>query len=861
MNGATRDGEGRASSFLARPDACLQGGGEMGARMRTVDWSKTPLGPVSSWTPSLRAITRFLLVNRFPLLLWWGPDQVQLYNDACQPVLGDKHPRSMGQPARECWPEIWHIIGPPISTLLAGGPLVWRDDLCLQLKRHGFTEETHFSVACRPVPDERAPNGIGGVLVTVHELTGQVLAERRAAALRDLGVRASSARTEAEACAFAADALGHHSRDVPFALIYLLDDDGRTARITGAAGTETGAPVSPAVVRLGDGEDGASVWPLASTLATKSVQVVDDLGARFGAVPPGPWGDPPRRALVLPLNLGGHVVGVLVVGVSSRLNLDEAYRSFLHLASVQITSAIARARAIDEERRRAESAARESEHRYQALRGSEERFRTMADGSPVILWVTDAQGGNRFVNRTYREYFGVTIEEVEGDGWQPFFHPEDAAKYVGDFRAAVRNRTPFDGEARIRRKDGAWRWMATHGEPRFAPGGEFLGHVGITQDVTERKHLEQELREANRRKTDFLAILSHELRNPLTPLKNGVYLLDRVPPGSAEATRAKEVIHRQVDHLARLVDDLLDISRIDHGKITLHRYRFDARDVVRRACEDARPLFEERGIALRLELGAEPLWVDADPTRVAQIAGNLLGNAAKFTERSGAVNVILAERDGVCELRIRDSGIGIEPHLLDWIFEPFAQADRTRTYTTTGMGLGLALVKSLATMHGGTVRAVSEGAGRGAELLVTLPLAPAPEPREAPKPAAVPSLSVLIIEDDPDAGETLADMLRLEGHRTRLVLDGRAGVATFSRWRPDVLVCDIGLPDMSGYEVIQNVRAAANGGTAFAVALTGYAQPEDVERTRTSGFDAHLPKPLSMERLDAILAEAARRRR
>jgi PAS domain S-box-containing protein len=495
-----------------------------------------------------------------------------------------------------------------------------------------------------------------------------------------------------------------------------------------------------------------------------------------------------------------------------------------------------------------------------ALRESEERFRTMADGSPVILWVTDAQGGNQFVNRTYREYFGVELKDVERDAWQPYFHPEDAPAYVGGFLAAVKSHGMFDGEARVRRKDGAWRWVATHGEPRFAPGGDFLGHVGITQDVTERKHVEQELREANRRKSDFLAALSHELRNPLAPLKHAIYLLDRMPPGSPGSTRAKDIIGRQVDHLAKLVDDLLDISRIDHGKVTLRRIHLDARDVVRRACEDARPLFEERGIALRQELGTEPLWIDADPTRIAQIAGNILGNALKFTPWAGSVEVILGERDGACELRIRDTGTGIASDLLERIFEPFAQADRTGPSSGTGLGLGLALVRSLATMHGGTVRALSDGIVGGAEFVVTLPLARPPEPAEAPRTAtAVPSLSVLIVEDNVDAGETLAEVLRLEGHRTRIARDGRSGVAAFSEWRPDVLFCDIGLPDMTGYDVVRSVRAVAQGGPVYAVALTGYAQQEDVERARESGFDAHLAKPLSIERLEAVLAGAARR--
>jgi hypothetical protein len=325
----------------------------MGELIRSIDWAKTPLGPIESWPPTLRTMVGLLLANRFPLLLWWGPDYVQIYNDAYRPIPGAKHPRSMGQPARECWAEIWHILQPLIDSPYRGGPATWNDDILLEVNRHGFLEETHFTIAYSPVPDATAPGGIGGVLATVHEITTQVIQARRVAALRDLGARSAEAKTAEEACAIAAEAFGRHDLDVPFALLYLVDGDGRTARLAGQCpgGGDIGESVAPAVISL-DGDD-ATAWPLAEAL-TDRIQVVDDLDRRFTRVPKGPWADPPRQALVLPVpsSIPHKIAALLVVGVSARIELDDQYRGFFELVTVQVATTLANAR-LREERRRA----------------------------------------------------------------------------------------------------------------------------------------------------------------------------------------------------------------------------------------------------------------------------------------------------------------------------------------------------------------------------------------------------------------------------------------------------------------------------------------------------------------------------
>ena len=337
----------------------LAGGGAMGALIRAHDWSSTALGPPESWSPSLKMMVSFLLANRFPLLLWWGPEYISLYNDAYRPVLGAKHPRALAQPCRECWAEIWPVLAPLIDTPFQGGPATWMEDLALELHRHGFTEESHFTIAYSPVPDETAPRGIGGVLATVHEITEKVIGERRIAALRELGACSAEARTAEQACTAAAEMLGGYPKDVPFAVLYLVDQGGKAARRVASTGFSSAEAAGPDLVALGEGTEGGVQWPIVEAMQTEGTITIEDLRIRLAEVPPGPWSDAPDRAVIVPLhsNTAHQLAGFLVAGVSSRLGLDEQYRSFFELAAAQIATSIANARAYEEERRRAEALA------------------------------------------------------------------------------------------------------------------------------------------------------------------------------------------------------------------------------------------------------------------------------------------------------------------------------------------------------------------------------------------------------------------------------------------------------------------------------------------------------------------------
>ena len=416
--------------------------------------------------------------------------------------------------------------------------------------------------------------------------------------------------------------------------------------------------------------------------------------------------------------------------------------------------------------------------------------------------------------------------------------------------------------------------VATTGEPiRFEQPARALGRfydvyafrtgpaeqrrvAVLFSDITERKRATEELVEADRRKTDFLAVLSHELRNPLSAIRNGILLLDRAAPGSDQAARARHVIRRQTDHLTRLVDDLLDVSRITRGKIQLQPRLVDLGEIVLKTANDQRSLFDQGHLDLRVELPAGPVWVSADEVRVAQVVTNVLHNAAKFTPAGGAVTVRLDRTSTPAEIAVRDTGAGMEAHEIERMWEPFAQADRSLARTKGGLGLGLSLVKALVELHGGTVRARSEGPGRGAEFLITLPLADGAPALQAPfaerdTPA---SRLILVIEDNVDAGQGLGDLLELRGHRVRVARDGRSGLQLARELRPDVVLCDIGLPDMSGFDVARAMRTEECLRSTRIIALSGYAQHEDRQRSREAGFDAHVAKPPDLEELMKMVA-------
>jgi PAS domain S-box-containing protein len=568
-----------------------------------------------------------------------------------------------------------------------------------------------------------------------------------------------------------------------------------------------------------------------------------------------------RSLFAFPLRVGAEVLGVALLADTAVHERDAAFVELAEALGSQVGQFI--------QRKRAEEALRRSEERWNAAL---EKFRAGAiiatEAEQVIYWNPAARAMHGFTSAD--EGVGPLRETPNTfELWTP-----DGQRLLPldewPMRRIKRGETVRDFELRLRRPDQGWERIVSYSGAMVATAsGERLIFVSV-HDLTEQRRAEAALREANlrlveadRRKDEFLAVLSHELRGPLAPVRNSVFVLEHASPGGAQATRALEIIERQSAHLSRLVDDLLDLNRISRGKIQLDRRRCDLVELVRSTVEDQRAVFINRGVGLHAEAPRVPLWLEADPTRIAQVLGNLLGNAGKFTPQGGSVRVIVHVEQRQAVVRVCDTGVGIAPELLGRIFDPFTQAEQTLARSQGGLGLGLALVKGFVEMHGGSVSVHSDGPGRGAEFTIRLPLLErvvAGESRPTAVGATARSLRVLVIEDNRDAAGSLAEVLGFLGHEASAVFDGAAGVAAARATRPDLVLCDIGLPDISGYEVARELRADAQLGSCTLVALTGYAQPEDLAKAKEAGFHSHLAKPPSLERLRELLSEVARER-
>jgi CheY-like chemotaxis protein len=392
--------------------------------------------------------------------------------------------------------------------------------------------------------------------------------------------------------------------------------------------------------------------------------------------------------------------------------------------------------------------------------------------------------------------------------------------------------------------------------------GAPTGFATISQDVSERKALADDLLDESRRKNEFLAMLAHELRNPLAPLSNAVEAIRLREPGDEKTvTIAADILERQIRQMSRLVNDLLDASRISRSRIELRRARIAIRPVVDEAIETVRPLLTSLDHTLTTAIPSEPLYIDGDAGRLSQVIGNLLHNAAKFTDRGGSIQLSVSRERDEAVIRVRDNGIGIPAEHLGRLFDMFVQVDTSVERSRDGLGIGLTLVKRLVELHGGTIQAHSDGPGRGSEFTVRLALQQAvidSHEVEVPPPAAAFTgpRRVLVVDDNHDAAESLAMLLGLEGHEICTAHDGADAVKTAERVRPDVVLMDIGLPIVNGYEACRQIRTHAWGTAMVMVALTGWGQEDDRERSRAAGFDRHLVKPVDHAELSRIVASA-----
>ncbi|OFX25890.1 MAG: hypothetical protein A2V77_09725 [Anaeromyxobacter sp. RBG_16_69_14] len=497
------------------------------------------------------------------------------------------------------------------------------------------------------------------------------------------------------------------------------------------------------------------------------------------------------------------------------------------------------------------------------LQQSEEQFRHLADALPQIVWTALPNGELDYINSRGPEYAGVPVEGGLRHRWLEFVHPDDRKRVWDRWEHSLRSGEVYECEYRLRRHDGVYRWQLVRALPLPDGQGRVERWFGTATDLEDQKRAQEAMQEEDRRKNDFLAMLSHELRNPLTPIRNATGLLRRTAPGTPDFDRARTILERQVALLARLIDDLLDLSRITRGKIVLKKERFDLVALVRTLLDDRCESLQADGLVVELELPDEPLSVEGDPARVAQAIGNLLENAQRYTDRGGVVHVEVSAEGGAAVLVVRDTGIGLGPAALEHVFTPFVQVGSSGVGRRGGLGLGLSLVKYLAELHAGSVEAHSAGEGCGSTFAFRIPLAARPSALAAARPPAVSPAPaggrrVLVVEDNPDAAESLRLMLQLDGHEVEVAVTGEEGLARARAARPDVVICDIGLPGISGYDLARSLRADPSM-EACLVAVTGYGQPQDRENALRSGFEHHLTKPYDHDDLQKLLADLGTR--
>ena len=493
------------------------------------------------------------------------------------------------------------------------------------------------------------------------------------------------------------------------------------------------------------------------------------------------------------------------------------------------------------------------------LRESEARFRFLAESIPSIIFTTDPDGTPTYLNRRGLDYYGESEWQTVRSGSGLLLHPDDREHAVLEWRRCLREKCDFETEARHRRHDGHYCWFVTRAVPFRDLDGTVLAWFGVSSDIHEQKEMQRTLREADRRKDEFLATLAHELRNPLAPIRNALHIMRLKAEDPATVEQARLIMERQLGQMVRLVDDLLDVGRITRGRLELRKERVELATIVKNALDTTRPIIEAAGHQLTVSLPAEPIYLDADPVRLAQVLANLLNNAAKYMDRGGHiwVSALRSEREVV--VCVRDQGIGIPLQALPAIFEMFMQVEDSVERSRGGLGIGLTLAKQLVELHGGSIEAHSQGSGKGAEFRVRMPVVPVPTAlataRDEAAHAALPvRFRILVADDNIDAAESMGMMLRLMGNDVRTVRDGQQAVDEARVFRPDLAVLDIGMPKLNGYEVARLIRQQRWGNELVLVALTGWGQEEDKRKAAEAGFDHHFTKPVSPGDIAGLMA-------
>ncbi|RZA35567.1 MAG: response regulator [Lysobacteraceae bacterium] len=804
-------------------------------------WHQTALGPIEGWPPALRTAVDMMLHSAFPMFLAWGPDLVFLYNDAYVPLLGQKHGRALGERFCDLWSEVWKEMVPLIDRALSGKP-VYFEDMPMTVVRRGYPERATFTFSHAPLVS--GDGQVAGLFCTVMETTRRVAAERRAAfeltvsdALRPL---ASSEAVIATASALLGGEL-HAGRVVYAEMIdaagrlsvprWWMRDDRKRLRADQQPrfSLDEFGPAVGAALRAGDVVRIHDTARDVRTIGYRSAFVAGGIGSM----------------LVVPLVKSGRLTACL--------GIDSPQPRYWSEDDMQLARDLAERTWAAAETARAQAELRAERDRSRHI------FDTIAEGFAVL----DADWTIVEMNAEGLRLSRGSADEIIGrNHWEVF--PQTVDMDVGRmYREVMRTRVASAAIYGYTYPDGERVWIEVRAYPM--QDGSI---ASFFRDITDRKLAEEKLVEADRRKDEFLAMLAHELRNPLAPISAAAELLRIGKLEEARVRQSSNIIGRQVRHMTRLVDDLLDVSRVTRGLITLERARVCMRAVVQEAVEQVRPTIEAR--RQRLSVHLPPSWaqVEGDKARLVQVVANVLGNATKYTPDACAIDLraeILA-RGGKSALviSVRDEGIGMEPELTERVFDLFTQAERSSDRSQGGLGLGLALVRNLVELHGGMVACSSPGLGKGSTFAITLPLmadaapAPAPEPDALGVDAGAPQpLKVLVVDDNVDAAETLGLLLAAHGHEVVVEHDPLRALERARSSAPDVCLLDIGLPGIDGRELARRLRAQPETAHAVLVAVTGYGQQQDRDQTREAGFQHHLVKPLDLEALARLLDEVS----
>jgi signal transduction histidine kinase/PAS domain-containing protein len=883
----------------------------MELRMRCHPWETTAVGPVESWPFSLKLAVRTLLDCQLPMCLAWGEQNIQFFNDAYLFVLGNKKDGALGADARVTWADIWPVMRPLWERAWRGEP-VGADKLGLTINRYGYPETCWLNYSYSPVYGDTRE--VAGVLVTLVEITEGVRAERRQSfqlALADI------LRRETEAGPMLR-ATGRHvsSYVAGAAAIFATVEHGAQEAVireqwrNGAPDGQAGRTVPLEMLAFGRG----------ARLLRGETVYVPDVAADPDIRGAGAWlAQGIAAGIVVPLMDGARLDAVMALHAPAAQRWEAAEVHLMEDSARRTWEALRRLRA--------EQALRDETRVLELMRRATEQLAATIDLEPLMQAITDAatqltgaEFGAFFYNATDDSGERTLLYTLSG-------YPREHLSHLGKPRATALLGPSFCGSGPVRSDDitrdprygsmGPFRGMP----PGHLPvrsylsasvvsrsgeviGGLFFGHsqtamfgtrteeligtfagqAAIAIDnarlydmaqkaAQERESLlvsertaRAEAERHNKMKDEFLAMLAHELRNPLAPITSAAQLLRLPEVNEGLRLKAGNIISRQVRHMTELVDDLLDVSRVTRGLVKLENEVLDLNKVAMDAVEQARPHIEERRHALTVDLPSEQVPVEGDRTRLIQVLVNLLNNAAKYTPAGGRITLAVAGIGANAEVSVRDNGSGIDAQLLPHVFDLFTQADRAPDRSQGGLGIGLALVKSIVRMHNGNVAAHSAGAGQGTTMSVTLPLAQAPAQMKALAGESQRAgggggetrpLLVTIVDDNLDAGQSLAVLLRAHGHTVQVYEDASTTLRAPEVAGTEVFILDIGLPDMTGYELARRLRRQGGHAGAVFVALTGYGQERDRELSRQAGFDHHLVKPVDIAKLAQILARTA----